>query len=867
MGCRNSKVVDVNVPAKPVMVAWEDRKCRDVFWLLLFVAYWVGMVMVAMTGFSYGDVSRLLFAMDAHGNQCGGVDSECLAGKECGKFITYPRVDKDYIQAAHNGITNPLEIPFFGLCVSSCPEGLEDTDADGKTHDWVCDYSVMDELNAQYDAANAGNDVPSDAGRAVLDGCLAKKQEISAPFAELFLSDATALDGITGDVKCQTYMSNCYKLYVAERNLFFRCVPTTEVNETCTASPYLEAAGESVFTKTTVSDGVATTVTRPATREESCGTCIEPELDVDGGVMDPASSSCKAVRITSSSSKLEATPNPIFEQVNSWTSLLVRWMGDVELCWQEIVLSGAAVAVGVGLVWLGLLRYFAGVFVWISILALLLCFAFLTVQFLIYGKVIDTEALTSFLDVFTTTDSTDAANDIIDNLNVFSTEAESQEKMYRILGYVMLGITSIYLLLVITMQRKIRLAVAVLREATKCVAAMPSILFFPLGTVVVSIGVTGYCVYVALLIASAGEIQLTEIAGMDVLNPNANATARLLDTTNTTEEAAQEALATLGDAIVGEFAAANTNTYLFIYNFFGFLWTVQLVGAVGATTIAGSVSAWYWASPSPAERRGKLGRTPVFSSLKRTLRFHLGSLAFGSFIIAVVQLIRALLAYLDKQTQSLQKKNRLVKIIMKTVQCCLWCFEKILKYITKNAYIMIAIHGSSFCTATRDGFLMLIKNLASIGVATAINNLLLLIAKLVIACSSGAVCWLLVTNKADDEDAPSSAIVPVLVAATLAWYVGANFMAVYALAVDTIMICFCEDRARNDGSAHKPFYMSKALQKIASRSNKMYENEKKAQEAAADDDLDDNDDGSKNDSSQGKGAAKVVKGPSEAPML
>lgn len=36
--------------------------------------------------------------------------------------------------------------------------------------------------------------------------------------------------------------------------------------------------------------------------------------------------------------------------------------------------------------------------------------------------------------------------------------------------------------------------------------------------------------------------------------------------------------------------------------------------------------------------------------------------------------------------------------LLKCLSCCLWCFEKCMKYINKNAYIEIAIYGYSFCT-------------------------------------------------------------------------------------------------------------------------------------------------------------------------
>ncbi|GBG31583.1 Choline transporter-like protein 2 [Hondaea fermentalgiana] len=628
-------------------------------------------------------------------------------------------------------------------------------------------------------------------------------------------------------------------------------------------SAYLEYHGIPVNTMTLSSGEV---VARPVSNEY-CGTCLDPELDDSGAPMDPSSDLCKAKRTLGTSQTMEETPNPIYEQINTWTSIFTRWMGDITLCMTPILVSGGAVAIGLGCVWLVLLRFFAGAFVWISIWALLLSFAFLTVQFLIQGNVISVTAISDVLASIT--DVTNgavnattavAAEDIVGTLQVFADQEESQEKMYRILGYIMLGITIFFLLLILTMLRKIRLAIGVLKEATKVVAAMPSILFFPVTTIAASLTVCIYAIYVSMLILSSGEITQITVAGFQMNVTNTDASSRRLANSTVAVE--------IGDAIVSEFASSNLNTWLFVYNFFGFLWTNQFIAAVGATTIAGAVSSWYWASEFEKEKRKKMPKRPVLAALHRTFRFHLGSLAFGAFVIAVVQLIRAALAYLDKQTQSLQKSNKVVKYVMKAVQCCLWCFEKILKFITKHAYIMIALKGSSFCTATRDGFVILLTNLAKIGVATAINNLMLLVAKLVITAGSGVVCWLYVTNLLTDEDQPSSAIVPVLVAAVLGWYVASSVLSVYALAVDTIMVCFCEDERRNDGSPNKPYYMSASLRRIARKSNKIHDKEQSVRRTARSNNDEDEDE--EDDNKVEKKASEPTlqpKSPSKAPML
>lgn len=857
MGCINSKVNDVGEKSKPAMVPNKERKCRDVFWLLLFIAYWVGMVIVAISAVQYGDAARLLYAVDAHGNQCGGVDSVCVNNDTCGKYIVYPRIDKDLLAAMESGvdITDPTEVltvPFTGYCVSSCPDGLTDVNEDGYIHDWVCDYDAMDLLLQTYDAADgAPDDIPSGEGREVLQGCFELKG--SFPFAELTLTDSE--DNVAGynDVACKTYMSSCYKMYVQQSDLFFRCIPQTETNSTCLESPYLTYYNESVTTMVN-SDGE--TVARPSTNE-FCGKCIDPEFQSDGTPTDPSSELCKAKRTSAQTYELEESSNPVFDQINSWTSLFTRWLGDVTLCKIPIVVSGGAIAIILGCIWLVLLRFFAGTFVWLSIWGLLACFAFLTIQFLIQGNVISVTAVSDILASITgSTDSEETAATVVSSLQVFADQDASQEKLYRILGYVMLGITVVFLLLILTMVRKIRLAIGVLKEATKVVAAMPTIMLFPILSVSASLAVSAYALYISMLIYSSGEITITEVAGFNLTTSS----SRRLDSVS-------DAFSSIANTTVAEFTSSNTNTWLFVYNFFGYLWTSQLIIAISATTVAGAVSSWYWASEFEKEKKKKMPKRPVLAALRRTFRFHLGSLAFGAFIIAVVQLIRAALAYIDKQTQTLQKKNKMIKYIMMAVQCCLWCFEKILKFITKNAYIIIALKGSSFCTATRDGFVILITNFAKIGVATSINNLMLLIAKLVITAGSGTACYVYVFMVLTGEDAPSSAIVPTVVTGILAWFVASSFMSVYALAVDTIMICFCEDEKRNDGSPNRPYYMSNSLLKITRKSNKIYDKEQAVRRHAGDGDDGDDDNGDENVAKQPSEPTLQPKSPSKAPML
>ena len=75
-------------------------------------------------------------------------------------------------------------------------------------------------------------------------------------------------------------------------------------------------------------------------------------------------------------------------------------------------------------------------------------------------------------------------------------------------------------------------------------------------------------------------------------------------------------------------------------------------------------------------------------------RFHAGSIAFGSLLIALVQIARVILGYIQKKLKG--KTGRIAKALLCMLQCCLWCFEKILRYINRQAYIEVRVMQDAY---------------------------------------------------------------------------------------------------------------------------------------------------------------------------
>jgi choline transporter-like protein 2/4/5 len=82
-----------------------------------------------------------------------------------------------------------------------------------------------------------------------------------------------------------------------------------------------------------------------------------------------------------------------------------------------------------------------------------------------------------------------------------------------------------------------------------------------------------------------------------------------------------------------------------IFMVFMWFWTSTFIQAVGQLTVALSVSRWYFCKT----KASSISSHTVVQSLGTTFRYHLGTAAFGSFVIAVVSTIRTTLLYVKKK--------------------------------------------------------------------------------------------------------------------------------------------------------------------------------------------------------------------------
>uniref|UniRef100_A0A8C5FL47 Choline transporter-like protein n=1 Tax=Gadus morhua TaxID=8049 RepID=A0A8C5FL47_GADMO len=463
--------------------------------------------------------------------------------------------------------------------------------------------------------------------------------------------------------------------------------------------------------------------------------------------------------------------------------------------------SGLVIAMVVSFVFIVLLRFLAGVMIWVMIILVIL-----VIGYGIFHCYWEFASLKGVAGADVTIKDLGLQTDFSIYLQIRQT--------WLAFMIILAIVEVVIILLLIFLRKRILIAIALIKEASRAVGHVMSSLFYPLLTFCLLAMVIAYwavtAVYPSVSLHPNPRLTpppppLPPPLPPQSFSPN-NFSAGTLDT--------ECRFAFYG----GETLYHKYLIVLQFYNLFLFFWCANFVTALGQVTLAGAFASYYWAFKKPEH----IPAYPIFASLGRALRFHTGSLAFGSLILSLVQIVRVLLEYLDHKLKGAQ--NRCAKFILSCMKCCFWCLEKFIKFINRNAYIMIAIYGKSFCPSAKDAFFLLMRNVIRVAVLDKVTDFLLFLGKLLIVGIVGICSFFFFSGriKAVEETAPSLNYywVPILTLVVGSYLIAHGFFSVYAMCVDTLFLCFCEDLERNDGSSERPYYMSPELHEILSKAMK-----------------------------------------------
>ena len=126
---------------------------------------------------------------------------------------------------------------------------------------------------------------------------------------------------------------------------------------------------------------------------------------------------------------------------------------------------------------------------------------------------------------------------------------------------------------------------------------------------------------------------------------------------------------------------------LFLLSFY---WTHQVLQNTLRASVAGVVGTW-WFTPLEAS---SFCSPAVRDSVLRSSTYSLGSIAFGSLIVAILQLLRSILRSAANDHNS--RSNGILQCI---AACILLYLERIVEYFNKWSYIYVGLYGYDYITA------------------------------------------------------------------------------------------------------------------------------------------------------------------------
>ncbi|EIW63547.1 DUF580-domain-containing protein [Trametes versicolor FP-101664 SS1] len=149
---------------------------------------------------------------------------------------------------------------------------------------------------------------------------------------------------------------------------------------------------------------------------------------------------------------------------------------------------------------------------------------------------------------------------------------------------------------------------------------------------------------------------------------------------------------------VGETCSSAKVIGFIIFETFSFLWTSQVIGNVALATLAGGpFGSWYYFGP---REQGMMPAHPTLSAFVRASTLSLGSIAFGSLIVTLLELVKMLL---NMARNSADADGHPVEACLALcAECFIGCIESAVEYFNRYAYIEIALYGKPYISAAKD---------------------------------------------------------------------------------------------------------------------------------------------------------------------
>ncbi|MBA0654568.1 hypothetical protein Goklo_021546 [Gossypium klotzschianum] len=666
----------------------HNRKCRDIVFLVIFIAFWVAMIVNSSFGFNQGNPLRiknesckhlaklemvilLTYGLDYKGNLCGDKHAHPgLRKLELKYWLNPNQVYQSGVKDSQFKLSNARSI-----CLWDCPIPSEDS------LNWVCDYPEGDIRLSMRDWINRNYDY----------------YEFLTPEMR---NTSLQLQG------------PCYPVIFPSVNVYWSC-------------QFIARASNISLRHWQQMGGV--------------------NINED-----------------------------------------MRYMADIGKSWPVLIVCGGMLPLFLSVIWLLMIRHFVSAMPWITVALFNILIITVTMFYYLKAGWIGNDAISPII------------GEHDPYINVFGRELHHLRAVAILMTFIMV----VSILTSIAIVRRILMATSV---AAKVIGEVQALIIFPIIPYAILAIFYMFWISAALHLFSSGQVVKnncnTNCCAYDLVAKKVNC-----------------------DGCCGYSIHYTPHIAVAIFfHLFGGYWATQFFIACSSTVIAGSVASYYWArgetSATPmwaiwdlprAKRdaedpRPEIPFLPVFASMKRLIRYNLGSVALGSLVVSFVESIRFILESIRRKLKvaGVTSDGWFGKIGNHTSQGCLRCVEWTIKSVNRNAYIMIAITGKSFFKASEIATELIMNNILRIGKVNVIGDVILFLGKLCVSLSSAVFGFLMLDTYKyrAAHNKISSPLLPVLICWALGYVVATLFFAVVEMSIDTIILSFCQDSEEHQGTA------------------------------------------------------------------
>jgi Plasma-membrane choline transporter len=231
--------------------------------------------------------------------------------------------------------------------------------------------------------------------------------------------------------------------------------------------------------------------------------------------------------------------------------------------------------------------------------------------------------------------------------------------------------------------------------------------------------------------------------------------------------------------------------------------------------IACAASVWYFT------RSDGQTTSPISTGFKWAFKYHIGSLAFASLLLAIMFVLRVIVQYLNvglllikDSLKKLGKNDKDSELMLKCVSCMIMIFEKFLKFFNKHSYIQIALTSENYCTASRNAMKIVGNNFLRFGILHGLGEIVMNMVVVFIALMGTYLSYLILQRHSPEIKDMQGAAPSLMIVLGVQAAIGKLFMHIWEISADTIMHCHCIDEELGGGrAANAPERLKNALDK------------------------------------------------------